>query len=168
MKEYKKIHLSPKIEEYSLNFLKHKYKKILYLRRYGFVQKNNLFLKLYDNLATDLEYFAIEPETIFNLYDCFNDIENQSDIGYIYIIKNNGYYKIGKTIYLDKRVNTYYRTENPNPYTLIFSKKVYFHSSVEKELHLVFEGNNYNREWFSLNDDNLRTAKRLLNIFSVC
>mgnify|MGYP002622948404 CR=1 FL=1 len=69
--------------------------------------------------------------------------------GYIYLIQQESYLKIGFTYDLKKRMKQY-RTHNVN-YSLLFY--IIGPSELEKELHNKFKEYQYQSEWFYYNDE---------------
>lgn len=119
---------------------------------------NNVFSH---HLCSLLDY----PMNFQNYYEYLELMECNSEQGYIYLIENNGLYKIGRTTQPDKRLNTYYKTENPRPYTLIYKRKVYFHVFLEKKLHNFFKSKQNNREWFNLDLKDLQNINQILDLW---
>ena len=87
--------------------------------------------------------------------------EKKKQEGYIYVIKSNKHYKIGRTLSPKQRIKKYI-TENPNKIEVILCKKVKDYVGAEKELHSIFEYKNHNREWFNLNDEEISLIKSYL------
>jgi len=78
--------------------------------------------------------------------------------GYIYIYKQEDFYKIGKSKRLDCR-NIKYITENPKQIELVFKAFVNDYDGAEIELHKLFKDSHHNREWFCLNKNNIKFIK---------
>lgn len=79
-----------------------------------------------------------------------------SNDGYVYIIKLNGYYKIGRTTNPNKRFGEYTRLmEQPITICCVYVKN---YKQVEKTLHRMFEDKNSNGEWFTLSVEDLSNA----------
>jgi len=87
------------------------------------------------------------------------------DIGYIYIIKNGEYYKIGRTINYISRFYSYKRTEMPNLNEVIFCDKFKWHKRVEQKLLSWFKNRRHRGEWFSLTQKDLKTIKSQFDSF---
>lgn len=69
--------------------------------------------------------------------------------GYIYLIKNQNAYKIGRAKKVQERFNKYI-TENPHSISLILSYKVADYIKVEANLLKRFEHKKIRGEWFDL------------------
>ncbi len=72
--------------------------------------------------------------------------------GYIYLIKCEKYYKIGRTNNVKKRIKTF-SVEMPFDIKLINSWKVSDMFGCEKQVHEKFEDFRINGEWFDLTDE---------------
>ena len=85
--------------------------------------------------------------------------KTNNDIGLIYIMKNCGYYKIGRAKKGSTRFFEYTRLPEEPKY--IIKQNCNHYKEVEKELHLMFSEKR-NRggccEWFRLNEEDLRIA----------
>jgi len=99
---------------------------------------------------------------IWFLLTIVKDIVKET-MGYIYIIKNNDQYKIGKTIDFANRYKTYQRTENPYPYETILCENVFDYSNLEKQLHKQFADKNTRGEWFALSREEVDEVKAIIN-----
>lgn len=79
--------------------------------------------------------------------------ERKEEKGYIYIIKSNLYYKIGKAKDIKQR---YKDIEITNPdIELIYSKEFENYHKIEKDLHKKFKEKHYKGEWFKLNSEDI-------------
>lgn len=81
--------------------------------------------------------------------------------GYIYVIKQDKYYKIGKSRG-KKGLKKRYATENPNPLEVLICKKVSDYSEIEKKIHKKFEKKRFRGEWFLLDGDDVQEIKDIL------
>ena len=80
--------------------------------------------------------------------------------GYIYLLKSNGIYKIGRSLNIKSRIDLY-RTENPFGIRLIFQKEVDDYVKVESILLEKFKENKVKgKEWFDLNLKDVRWIKQ--------
>jgi asparagine N-glycosylation enzyme membrane subunit Stt3 len=82
--------------------------------------------------------------------------------GYIYLIKTNNKYKIGKTLKIKERIIKY-KTENPNKIKVILCEKVVNYSKNEKILLDCFKEKNIRGEWFKLNKNDVEYIRIFLN-----
>jgi len=82
--------------------------------------------------------------------------------GYIYVIKSQGFYKIGRTRALGSRLRPYI-SENPLSIEVVFTFFVYDCMEVERILHLEFESKQERGEWFLLDDSDLVRIQRLVS-----
>jgi hypothetical protein len=92
-----------------------------------------------------------------SLTNKINDLKPATDpYGYIYLIRENhsNYYKIGKTKNIKNRASAFGVTL---PFTWEFIAIYYVdkYSSMERNLHSVFEDKHCNGEWFDLHADDL-------------
>ena len=84
--------------------------------------------------------------------------------GYIYIIRCENFYKIGKTQDIEARLSSF-NTGNPFPMTLILCSEVEEVDEVEKELHSMACGNKAHivkGEWYKLCDKVLEQIVRMI------
>lgn len=83
-----------------------------------------------------------------------------SRIGYVYVIRVNGYCKIGKTKNYEKGFGEYTKLmEEPE---IIAAKKVEFFDEVEKMLQEKYKRKRTNGEWFILSDCDISEIKNIL------
>ena len=84
-------------------------------------------------------------------------------IGYVYIMENCGYYKIGKSKYPERRFGEYTKLPEEPKYHIVCKVKNY--DAVEIALHAMF-ADKRNRggecEWFCLTEEDLKTAKKFI------
>ena len=80
--------------------------------------------------------------------------------GYIYLLKCGGFYKIGITQNLEKRLKSYYVTENPFKIEIIFQKIIDNPEEAEKELSNKFQNKRFRGEWFKLNKEDVQWIKQ--------
>lgn len=119
---------------------------------------------VYNNLESELFINYIESQSI-KLQSNF--IENNSltnQIKYVYFIKSEYGYKIGKTKDIKKRLNTF-GVKLPfdfNLHSYIETKKM---DECELFFHDVFNDRRINGEWFNLNNDDFITIEILSKKF---
>lgn len=106
----------------------------------------------------DINYF-------FDLDEFLNSMKKQDILKnpkkwFIYIIKSWEFYKIWKTININKRIKKYI-TENPNEIEIIHFFETKDYDLKEKQLHDKFKQKNHNREWFKLNNNDVLFLKSL-------
>jgi hypothetical protein len=88
-----------------------------------------------------------------------NNIKSES-YQFVYIAKHDQYYKIGRTVNIEKRIAAM-KTGNPI-IEIIMTRRTENNIELEKYFHALFKGKQYKREWFLLNHDDL---KMLVGIF---
>jgi hypothetical protein len=79
----------------------------------------------------------------------------------IYVLKSDGFYKIGTSVDIDKRIKEL-QTGNPHTIECIFSRQVPEAYKVEQSLHASFEKHRIIGEWFKFNDMLLKKLKELI------
>lgn len=113
------------------------------------------FIFAYEIFGKDILNMIKEKEFFDN-----NGYNRNSNIGYVYIIKLDGYYKIGRTSNPSNRFGEYTKLmKEPEVISLIFCDN---YKQVEKELHEMFSDKNTNGEWFTLSDEELDKAIQYL------
>lgn len=150
---YKQINMIK--ETRSIKYAYHIFELICRYALYGEVPKEKIYSDedlffngiIKDNIDVGIEMIEDKEKTKSYLYE---------KDGYVYIIKLNGYYKIGRTINPEKRFGEYTKLmEQPETICCIYVKN---YKQVEKELHKMFSDKNTNGEWFILLDEELSTA----------
>jgi len=81
--------------------------------------------------------------------------------GFIYIVKFTDYFKIGKTINMQKRMGEY--TKLPEKPQIIMCEEVDNYSAIEEKLHTIFDSKRVRGEWFNLSEKDLKIAKKMIN-----
>lgn len=76
----------------------------------------------------------------------------------IYILYSCGYYKIGITTNIDKRISDL-QTGNPFLIQLVFFKIINDASALESELHKKYKNKNVLGEWFWLNNEDIQDIR---------
>lgn len=84
----------------------------------------------------------------------------ENDIGYVYLVKLDKYYKIGKTKNKHARLGEF--TKLPFELEPVCMMKVLNYGFVETELHEMFQEKRTRGEWFLLNDDDIIFIKQYL------
>jgi len=87
------------------------------------------------------------------------DIVHQN--GYIYIIRQPDFYKIGQTLYPSRRLKAYH-TNNPNNVKYCLLAKVADMDKVETILLTKFEAQVHRGEWFNLTSNDLMSAYKIV------
>lgn len=80
--------------------------------------------------------------------------------GYVYFLSGNGFYKIGKTIILKKRI-TWYTINLPFKCSLEHAISSNDYAKCESHFHQKFKDKNVNGEWFVLNTNDLLAIKKI-------
>ena len=90
-----------------------------------------------------------------------NTQERKDQDGYIYLLKSQNAYKIGRSQSIEKRI---YTIQNTTPFKikLIFKKKVRDCFQMERKLHLKFKEKRIKGEWFQLNKEDIEEIKEML------
>ena len=84
-----------------------------------------------------------------------------TDPGYIYILKADDHYKIGKSVSPRQRLATHFAS-SPFLLDVVAQEHVNDHSRVEHLLHRMFEGKKLKPEWFTLDAADVETALAFL------
>ncbi len=84
--------------------------------------------------------------------------KNKNRRGYVYVLKSNRLYKIGRSKEFENRMKVY-KTENPFGMKVILQKEV--DDCVNKEIELLkkFEGKKHRGEWFKLDKEDIQWIK---------
>ena len=85
----------------------------------------------------------------------FEDKEELS-VDYLYILKNNGLYKIGYSSNWDKRYKAY--KTHLGVVDLVYLARTKDSFDLEEKLHLMFKEKRVTGEWFELSNEDLLTA----------
>lgn len=86
------------------------------------------------------------------------EVEKQKQQGYVYLIGGGGFYKIGKAINLDRRLNQI-SPKLPFEVSLIHSIETDDISEMEEAFHEMFAPKRANGEWFRLNQEDIDYLK---------
>ena len=145
-----------------VNLYNHKLYRTGYIEIKPSDKRFNLLISYYKTKILPIKLIEYVLNDLVSLPLMSNTQENKAidTTGFIYIIKSNGLYKIGKTIDLKSREKKYI-TENPFGIELIYSKLVNNYSEYERKLLDHFKdklvlGN----EWFRLTDKDLIFIKQ--------
>lgn len=116
---------------------------------------NDQFFFEYEDYIIVSDGYKISPEVV----DIITTKENLSKAfakkSGIYILYSCGYYKIGITSNIQKRINTL-QTGNPFLIQLVFFKIVNGANTLENELHKKYKNKNVLGEWFWLNNEDVQ------------
>lgn len=86
--------------------------------------------------------------------------------GFVYILRDRGNYKIGKTTCIKDRLKAH-KCSNLNIEFLYGSKEVYKHSKLEAFLHASFSDKRVYNEWFNLNKEELERAMEIIKQWEI-
>lgn len=86
--------------------------------------------------------------------------------GFIYVVRSQGFYKIGRTKNKESRTRKYV-TENPLPIEFVVWTEVDACWHVERELHKALEPKRYRSEWYRLEDGDVEKIKKALVAYEV-
>lgn len=93
--------------------------------------------------------------------------KQKKEKGWIYLLKCNGIYKIGRTKKPNKRIDKY-KTENPFKVKVLFKIKVEEYKEIEEYLIECFKYQRVKgKEWFNLTDKNILFIKDYLKKYEV-
>ncbi len=128
-----------------------------------FGTKQNLLRRLYDFTKDRPEYFDIRESVGALLVDDeVNDAESASkdaDIGFVYLVKMDKWFKIGKTNDILRRTGEI-RITLPERETLIHTIETVDPSGVEAYWHRRFDTRRRNGEWFLLSNSDVKEFKK--------
>lgn len=127
--------------------------KIIELNRY----KNNLseWLYNYDEVWRNHRIQEIKENRLNK-----KKTQREKDVGYIYILKSELGYKIGKSKTLNNRMSVF-NVKMPFAFESIFDAQIENYHSIEKELHELYADKNINGEWFNLSDEDIEAIKNI-------
>lgn len=83
--------------------------------------------------------------------------------GYVYLLKSNGVFKIGKSINVDRRL-TQISPIMPYPVELVHAIRTTNHTALEAQLHEMFDAKRLNGEWFELSARDIRLIQSLQDV----
>lgn len=93
----------------------------------------------------------IQMKEVFDIALAAEAIPKPSDPGYIYLLKDRGRYKVGRTKSPEHRLRVA-RTWIPD-IEVIGMKPFWFHSEIESYVHVGLEKFSYKGEWFDFEGD---------------
>jgi hypothetical protein len=88
-------------------------------------------------------------ELIQRLYESSQEARTFAGDGYIYLLGGEGYYKIGRTMNVNRRVRQL-EIQLPWPVKLLHTIPCENHKQSEKKLHAMYANRRANGEWFAL------------------
>jgi hypothetical protein len=121
----------------------------------GFLQIENGNYVLPDTLSESIQKYTSKKDKE-RKFPCFKTPPPPpSKSGYVYLLRDDNMFKIGKAKCFTSRLETY-ETENPRPLTVVHSAFVSNYSQVEKELLTKFKQKRHRGEWFvNFNKDDI-------------
>lgn len=148
----------------SLYFSENKKGKIIISLNNGFIPDRKILLSCKDALNrlldvdnNDVQKYNAEIDRLWNEQEKhYEPIKRPKQAGYVYLLKSNNKYKIGRSKNVNGRINSY-KTQNPFGIEIICSKFVEDYIESEKTLLSLFYKNKVEKttEWFSLDDNEL-------------
>lgn len=132
-------------------------------------ERGALVISNFNDIVGSETYWAKKKRAIrgsrkSNLFENINlaDINNteESDIGYVYLVKLDKHYKIGISINPEERLKEF--TLLPYPLEEVCIERVKGYKNIEQELHRIFENKNVRGEWFELNQEDIAFIKNYL------
>lgn len=97
-----------------------------------------------------------QKEAVRSLERTFKDYKGS----YVYLIKCNDKYKIGRAWDIDNRLNSL-QCGNPYELELVWAARITDSVETEGLLHEHFSAKRIFREWFGLTDEDVKTVKSL-------
>jgi hypothetical protein len=116
----------------------------------GFERNRNVY-QLSDNCLKQGEYSNQKKEAI---------VETPL-VGYIYVIRSEELYKIGKTKSPTNRIDNY-RTENPYPIELLILAKIVDYNRIEEQMLELVYSKQHHGEWFTLSPRDISLFEELI------
>ena len=111
-----------------------------------------------DKINKEIEEIARKEQ-----YQMWNNMESKpkklAQKGFIYIVKSNNLYKIGRALDIKQRTKTY-RTENPFGIQVVFQKEVSDYIKIEKQLLDKFKNKQFRGEWFRLDKNDVKWVEK--------
>jgi hypothetical protein len=92
--------------------------------------------------------------------------QGQDIPGYVYVIKSQYGYKIGKTVNLKERTRLF-EVKLPFPIEVVHSTYFDDYTAAESFFHRMFASKRLEGEWFNLNNDDLEVIKNIKDISSL-
>lgn len=103
----------------------------------------------------------LTPEDIKNIQARMQAEDLWNSMGYVYVIKCDKYYKIGRAFNVYNRL-TVIKVSSPFQTDLILAGKVKDNIDIEKKLHNLFKDKHHKGEWYLLNKKDLYKIKDIL------
>lgn len=131
-------------------------------------EMNSIYMPSEDEMLTQKDKLEKERTEMFERMNKINNTKTEINkrSGYVYIIKSQNKYKIGKASKIKDRIKKYI-TENPEPIEIILTEKVSDYTNCESELHKKLSHKNYNREWFELDDSDFIIIKTIIEKYKL-
>lgn len=86
--------------------------------------------------------------------------------GWVYILKSEGLYKIGRTLNPKQRIKSY-RTQNPYGTEVVIMERVEEYLRTEAAMLRMFEGKKVKGEWFRLTRHDIEELKKIMYVFQI-
>lgn len=100
-------------------------------------------------------------ELIQSLYNSVAEVRNRfKRDGYLYLLGGEGYYKIGRTTNVNRRIRQL-EIQLPWPVHLEHTIPCEKHKESERELHLMFANRRTNGEWFALTAEDVAAIQAI-------
>lgn len=117
-----------------------------------------------DQRSVDSFNFQLEKERQEEEYRKSSRVEKtiKPKQGYVYILKSDNLFKIGRTRHPKSRLKTY-RTENPHGIWEVIMQEVDDYKKVEVALLKKFSAKRKRGEWFNLNKKDIKEAKKIID-----
>lgn len=112
------------------------------------------YVKQHNDSVIDYEFSMLKRNENENQEESYNRTE-----GYIYVIRSQNLYKIGRALCPFSRIKRYI-TENPFGIKVIIQKKVDNYIAVEQKLLKRFKEKQYRGEWFRLNKKDIKWIRQ--------
>jgi len=153
-----------------------------YISNLGIPLKSNDLNQLnHKGLLMVLQYYAFESQrptkksldsyrkivdnNLYNLkkvgafdFNIGQALTKKKKVGYVYVIRCNDFYKIGKANNVKSRLEAL-QTATPYALELILTFKTKYPLRLESHLHYHFRNQNVRGEWFTLSDNDLKLIK---------
>ena len=122
-----------------------------------------IFIKACKSIKKDYDSGCLKepfksPKSFRNFVLSFNIKHDSSTEGFIYVVKHDKFYKIGKTINIEDRLKGL-QTASATPFELITSIRTKNYHVIEKQFHKVFENKHVSGEWFNLSKEDIEFIK---------
>ena len=125
----------------------------LFIKWLYFGKKEDL-IPFYEWFCSYMERKRTEEQKAIEI----NQFSQRNYPGYIYVIKSNNLFKIGRTKNIKERIKDY-KTQNPFEIEVIFKKKVNDYVKAENKLLEKFKNKKKKGEWFELTEKDINWIK---------